>query len=38
VTLGQRYDQVLMDAIADEFTDSVLASQAQSEAESPGNP
>jgi hypothetical protein len=28
VTLGQRYDQVLMDAIAEEFTDSVLARQA----------
>jgi diamine N-acetyltransferase len=38
VTLGQRYDQVLMDAIADEFTGSVLASQAQPEAESPGHP
>lgn len=28
VTLGRRFDQVLMDAIADEFTDSVLSRQA----------
>jgi diamine N-acetyltransferase len=35
VTYGQRYDQVLMDAVADEFTDSVLAKQAPN-AESPG--
>jgi RimJ/RimL family protein N-acetyltransferase len=27
VTLGQRYDQVLMDAVAEEFTGSVLATQ-----------
>jgi RimJ/RimL family protein N-acetyltransferase len=26
VTMGRRYDQVLMDAVADQFTDSVLAS------------
>jgi diamine N-acetyltransferase len=37
VTYGQRYDQVLMDAVADEFTDSVLAKQAPN-AESPGRP
>ena len=28
VTLGRRYDQVLMDAVAEEFTDSVLTRQA----------
>jgi diamine N-acetyltransferase len=38
VTLGQRYDQVFMDAVADEFTDSVLAKHAPREAESPGQP
>ena len=38
VTLGQRYDQVLMDAIAEEFTDSVLARQAPPEGASPGEP
>src|SRR5919204_2253467 len=27
VTFGQRYDQVLMDAVAEEFTDSVLTAQ-----------
>jgi diamine N-acetyltransferase len=37
VTYGQRYDQVLMDAVADEFTDSVLAKHAP-KAESPGQP
>jgi diamine N-acetyltransferase len=37
VTYGQRHDQVLMDAVADEFTDSVLAKHAPS-AESPGRP
>jgi diamine N-acetyltransferase len=37
VTYGQRYDQVLMDAVADEFTGSVLAKQAPN-AESPGRP
>jgi diamine N-acetyltransferase len=37
VTYGQRYDQVLMDAVADEFTDSILAKQAPN-AESPGRP
>ena len=37
VTYGQRHDQVLMDAVADEFTDSVLAKQAPN-AESPGRP
>jgi diamine N-acetyltransferase len=38
VTYGQRHDQVLMDAVADEFTDSVLAKQRPSNAESPGRP
>jgi diamine N-acetyltransferase len=38
LTLGQRYDQVLMDAVADEFTDSVLAKHALPEAESPDRP
>src|SRR5215218_1401243 len=38
VTLGQRYDQVLMDAIAEEFTDSVLTRQAPPEGDSPGEP
>jgi diamine N-acetyltransferase len=38
LTLGQRYDQVLMDAVADEFTDSVVAKHAPPEAESPGGP
>ena len=38
VTYGQRYDQVLMDAVADEFTDSVLAKQAPPTTESPGRP
>jgi RimJ/RimL family protein N-acetyltransferase len=37
VTYGKRHDQVLMDAVADEFTDSVLAKHAPS-AESPGRP
>jgi diamine N-acetyltransferase len=36
VTYGQRHDQVLMDAVADEFSDSVLAKQAPQQAESPG--
>jgi diamine N-acetyltransferase len=36
LTYGQRYGQVLMDAVADEFTDSVLAKHAPPEAESPG--
>jgi diamine N-acetyltransferase len=36
VTLGRRYDQVLMDAVAEEFTDSVLAAQAPPEGGSPG--
>jgi diamine N-acetyltransferase len=36
VTYGQRHDQVLMDAVADEFTDSVLAKQRPSNAEPPG--
>ena len=35
VTYGQRHDQVLMDAVADEFSDSVLAKQAPQQAESP---
>jgi diamine N-acetyltransferase len=38
VTLGQRYDQVLMDAIAEEFTDSVLTRQAPPQGDSPGEP
>ena len=38
VTLGRRYDQVLMDAVAEEFTDSVLARQAPPEGDSPGEP
>jgi len=38
VTYGQRRDQVLMDAVADEFTDSVLAKQAPPTTESPGRP
>jgi diamine N-acetyltransferase len=38
LTFGQRYDQVLMDAVADEFTDSVLAKHAPPEAESPDRP
>jgi len=38
LTFGQRYDQVLMDAVADEFTDSVLAKHAPPDAESPGRP
>ena len=36
VTYGQRHDQVLMDAVADEFTESVLAKQAPPSAQSPG--
>jgi RimJ/RimL family protein N-acetyltransferase len=28
VTLGRRFDQVLMDAVADEFTGSLLSEQA----------
>jgi RimJ/RimL family protein N-acetyltransferase len=35
VTLGQRYDQVLMDAVAEEFTDSVLAKHAPPDAQPP---
>jgi diamine N-acetyltransferase len=31
VTLGRRFDQVLMDAVADEFTGSVLSGQAPPE-------
>jgi RimJ/RimL family protein N-acetyltransferase len=31
ITLGRRFDQVLMDAIADEFTGSVLSGQAPPE-------
>jgi diamine N-acetyltransferase len=38
LTFGQRYDQVLMDAVADEFTDSVLTKHAPPEAESPDRP
>lgn len=38
VTMGRRYDQVLMDAVAEEFTDSVLAAQAPPEGDSPGEP
>ena len=36
VTYGQRYDQVLMEAVADEFTDSILAKQAPPNTESSG--
>jgi diamine N-acetyltransferase len=36
VTMGRRYDQVLMDAVADEFTDSVLATQIPSDEDEPG--
>ena len=36
--MGRRYDQVLMDAVAEEFTDSVLAKQAPPEGHSPGEP
>jgi hypothetical protein len=35
VTMGRRYDQVLMDAIADEFTDSVLARHIQPDEHEP---
>jgi diamine N-acetyltransferase len=35
VTYGQRHDQVLMDAVADEFSDSILVKQAPQQAESP---
>jgi hypothetical protein len=35
VTLGRRYDQVLMDAVAEEFTDSVLARQTPPDDHSP---
>jgi diamine N-acetyltransferase len=38
VTLGRRYDQVLMDAVAEEFTDSVLARHAPSEDHSADEP
>ena len=38
VTYGQRHDQVLTDAVADEFTDSVLAKQAPPTTEPPGRP
>jgi diamine N-acetyltransferase len=38
VTLGRRYDQVLMDAVAEEFTDSVLAKQAPLEGQLPSEP
>jgi hypothetical protein len=38
VTLGRRYDQVLMDAVSEEFTDSVLAAQVPPEGDSPGEP
>jgi diamine N-acetyltransferase len=37
VTYGQRYDQVLMDAVANEFTESVLAKEAPPRA-TPGHP
>jgi diamine N-acetyltransferase len=37
ITYGQRHDQILMDAVADEFTDSVLAKQAPPRA-TPGHP
>jgi RimJ/RimL family protein N-acetyltransferase len=35
VTMGRRYDQVLMDAVADEFTDSVLARQIPPDEKQP---
>jgi diamine N-acetyltransferase len=38
VTLGRRYDQVLMDAVAEEFTDSILARQLPPDDASPGQP
>jgi diamine N-acetyltransferase len=38
VTLGRRYDQAPMDAVAEEFTESVLARQAPPEGHSPGQP
>ena len=38
VTLGRRYDQVLMDAVAEEFADSVLARQVPPEGDSRGEP
>jgi len=38
VTLGRRYDQVLMDAVAEEFTDSVLAKHAPTDDHTPGEP
>jgi diamine N-acetyltransferase len=38
VTLGRRYDQVLMDAVAEEFTDSVLAAQVLPAGDPPGEP
>ena len=38
VTFGHRYDQVLMDAVAEEFTDSILAKHAPPDAESPDRP
>jgi diamine N-acetyltransferase len=36
VTMGRRYDQVLMDAVAEEFTDSVLAREIPSDEDEPG--
>jgi diamine N-acetyltransferase len=38
VTMGQRYDQVLMDAVAEEFSESVLARYAPSQDWPPRNP
>lgn len=38
VTLGRRYDRVLMEAVAEEFTDSVLAAQAPPEGDLQGEP
>jgi diamine N-acetyltransferase len=35
VTMSRRYDQVLMDAVADEFTDSVLTDQIPPAAHEP---
>ena len=34
--MGRRYDQVLMDAVADEFTDSVLTDQIPPADHEPG--
>jgi hypothetical protein len=38
VTMGRRYDQVLMDAVADEFTDSVLTDHIPPTEPEPSSP